>query len=65
MFTHVFDDLLHGNIDGVFYDALVQIANDALDYTELLEQLSPCIEHLVGENIFFTIDPKVGKSFLG
>jgi len=57
VFTHVFNDVLHGDIDGVFDNALVKVADDTLDNAELLEKFAPCIQYLVGENILFTIDP--------
>jgi len=57
MFAHVFNDLLNGNVYSVFDDALVQIADDTLYYSELLEQLASSIKYLVGEHIFFTVDP--------
>ena len=64
MLSHVLDDVLHCDVDGVFNDAFVQIPDDVLDHSELLEELSPCIENLVREDILLTIDPQIRESFL-
>ena len=64
MLSHVLDDVLHCDVDGVFNDAFVQIPDDVLDHSELLEELSPCIKNLVREDILLTIDPQIRESFL-
>ena len=56
--------MLHGNVDGVFDDALVQIANDVLNDAELLEQFSAGIENFMREDVLLSINPQIGEAFL-
>ena len=64
MFSHIFNDVLHSDVDSVFDNALVQVSDDVLDHSELLEELSPCIKDLVRKDVLLTIDPEVRESFL-
>lgn len=47
MLAHVLNDVLYGDIDCVFNDSLVKIANDVLNDAELLEELAAGVQHLV------------------
>lgn len=64
MFGHVVNNLLYRNVDIILYDSLINVPNHALDDTELLEQFATGIQNFLGENVFFSVYPKVGKSFL-
>ena len=64
MFSHIFNDVLHSDVDSVFDNALVQVSDDVLDHSELLEELSSCIKDLVRKDVLLTIDPEVRESFL-
>ena len=62
---HIFDHVLHRDIGCVLNDALVQVSNDVLNNAELLEELAARVQHLVREHILLSVDPQVGKAFLG
>ena len=64
MLSHVLDDILHGNVNGVFNNAFVKVPDDVLDHSELLEELSPCVKDLVRKDVLLTIDPQIRESFL-
>ena len=64
MLSHVLNYLLHCDVHRVFYNSLIQVPNDVLYYTELLEELAASVKHFMGEDIFFAIDPQVRESFL-
>ena len=65
MFTHIFDNMLHRDVDCIFYDALVQVADYVLDDTKLLEKLTARIQNFMRENVFFTVYPEIWESLLG
>jgi len=64
MSTHIFYYVLNCDVHGILNYALVQVANDVLDDSELLEKFAACVKNFMREHIFFTIDPQVGESFL-
>jgi len=64
MLGHVVNDFLNRYVDIVFYDALVNIPNDALDDAELLKQLATSVQNLLREHVLFTVDPEVRESLL-
>lgn len=57
MLGHVFDDVLHSDVHCVFYYPLVQVADDILNDSELLEKFATCIQHFVREDILLSVDP--------
>lgn len=61
---HILDDVLNSNVNGVFNNALVQIPDDVLDHSELLEELPACVQDFMRKDILFAIDPQIGESFL-
>lgn len=65
MLGHVVDDLLDGDVDRVLDDSFIDVSDDALDHAELLEQLAPCVQHFLGEDVLLAVDPEVGEAFLG
>ena len=65
MFAHVLDDILHCDVNGVFNNTFVEVPDDVLDHSELLEELSPCIQDLMGEDVLLAVDPQIWESFLG
>jgi|LauGreDrversion4_2_1035121.scaffolds.fasta_scaffold380157_1 hypothetical protein len=65
MLGHIVNNLLNGYVDIIFDYSLIYISNDALNYTELLKQLTTGIENLLRENILFTVHPQIWKSLLG
>ena len=65
MLPHIFNYVLNCDVDGVLDDALVEVPDDVLDHSKLLEQLSASVKDLMGEDVLLAVDPKVGKSFLG
>jgi hypothetical protein len=64
MLGHVVNDFLNRYVDIVFYDALVNIPNDALNDAELLKQLAARIQNLLREHVLLTVDPKIRESLL-
>jgi len=64
MLGHVVNDFLNRYVDIVFYDALVNIPNDALNDAELLKQLATRIQNLLREHVLLTVDPEVRESLL-
>ncbi len=60
----LFNHVLHRDVRSVLNYALVQVTNNVLNDTELLEKLAPGVQHLVREHILFSVDPQVGKAFL-
>jgi hypothetical protein len=64
MLGHVVNDFLNRYVDIVFYDALVNIPNDALDDAELLKQLAARVQNLLREHVLFAVDPQVRESLL-
>ena len=64
MLSHVLNYLLNCDVHRVFYNSLIQVPNDVLYYTELLEELTASVKHFMGKDIFFAIDPQVRKTFL-
>jgi hypothetical protein len=65
MLGHVFHHVLDGNVDRVFNNSFVQIANDILDHSELLKQLPACLKDFMGKDILFTVNPEIREAFLG
>ena len=65
MLAHIFDDVLDGDVDSVFDDALIQVPDDVLDHSKLLEELSPCVKNFMREDVLLSIDPQIRESFLG
>ena len=61
---HILNNVLNGDVNCVFNNALVEVPNDVLDHSELLEKLSPGVEDLVREDVLLAIDPEVGETFL-
>jgi hypothetical protein len=55
MLGHIVNNLLNGYVDIIFDYSLIYISNDALNYTELLKQLTTGIENLLRENILFSV----------
>jgi len=64
MFAHILDDVLHGDIDRVFNDALVEVSDDVLNDAELLKEFAAGIQDLMGEDVLLAVDPQVGEAFL-
>ena len=64
MLAHVLYNVLYSDINGVFDDSLVKIANYVLNDAELLEEFAPGIEHLVREHVLLAVDPEVREAFL-
>ena len=64
MFGHIIDYLLNRDIYVILDDTLINISNYALNDAELLKQLSSGIKNLLGENILFSVYPKIGETFL-
>ena len=65
MLGHIVNNLLNGYVDIIFDYSLIYMSNDALNYTELLKQLTTGIENLLREDILFTVHPQIWKSLLG
>ena len=63
--AHVLNDVLHCDVHSVLNYALVQVANDALDYAELLEKFAASIKDFVREDVLLAIDPKIREALLG
>lgn len=64
MFGHIIDYLLDRDIYVILDDTLINISNYALNDAELLKQLSSGVQDLLGENILFSVYPKIGETFL-
>ena len=47
MFSHVLNYLLHCDVHRVFYNSLIEVPNDVLYYTELLEELAASVKHFM------------------
>ena len=62
---HIFNYVLDCDVDGVLDNALVEVPDDVLDHSKLLEQLPSSIKDLVGEDVLFAVNPQIGESFLG
>ena len=65
MLAHIFDDVLDSDVDSVFDDALIQVPDDVLDHSELLEEFSPRVKNFMREDVLLSIDPQIRESFLG
>ena len=61
---HVLHDALHRDIDCVFDDALVEVADHVLNDPELLEKLASGVQHFMREYILLAVDPEVGEALL-
>jgi hypothetical protein len=64
MFCHFFHNIYDGELIIVFYDPFVQGSDHILDDSKLVEKFTTSIQHLVRENVLFSVHPKVGESFL-
>jgi hypothetical protein len=64
MFCHVINDLLDSDGCSVLNYTLVDGSDDTLDKTELLEEFTTCFEDFLREDIFLTVDPEIGETFL-
>ena len=62
---HLFHHVKNGDVHSIFDDALVETADDVLDHSELLKQLSASVKNLMTEDVLLTVDPQVRESFLG
>ena len=47
MLAHIFNNVLDRDVDSVFDDTLIQIPNDVLDHSELLEQFAARIKNFM------------------
>lgn len=65
MLGHFLHDVHDGQLVSVFNNAFIQRTNHILNDPKLVEQLPASVEHLMTEDVFFTIDPQVGETFLG
>ena len=65
MLPHIFNYVLDCDVDGVLDNALVEVPDDVLNHSKLLEQLPSSVKDLVGEDVFLAVNPQVGESFLG
>lgn len=64
MLGHVFHYLLNSDIYSVFDYSFIDVSDDALDHSKLLEEFATCIKYFLRENIFFSINPQIRKAFL-
>ena len=64
MLSHVLNYLLHRDVHSVLYNSLIQVPDNVLNDTELLEELAAGVKNFMGEDILFAIDPQVRESFL-
>ena len=64
MLSHVINDLLNGYVDIIFNYSLVYVSNDALNDSELLEQLATGIQHFLREDVLLTVHPQIGEALL-
>jgi hypothetical protein len=64
MLGHILHDVLDGNVHRVFNDSLVKIADNILDHSKLLEELSSGFQNFMREHVLFTVNPQVWEAFL-
>ena len=60
---HILENILDCDVY-LLHNTLIDVSDDLLDHLELLEKFSSSFQNILGENIFFSIHPKVWKSFL-
>jgi hypothetical protein len=48
----------------LLHDALVDVSYDLLNHLELLEQFASSFKNVLRENVFLTVYPEIGESFL-
>ena len=61
---HVFEHILNCDVH-LLHDSLINVSYYLLDHFELLEQFATGFEHILGKDVFLTVHPEVGESFLG
>lgn len=64
MLGQIINDLLHRHIDVILNDALIDVSHNGLNDAELLEEFSTRIQNFLREDIFLSIYPEVGETFL-
>jgi hypothetical protein len=61
--SHVFEHILNGDVD-FLHDSLINVSYYLLNHFELLEKFATGFEHVLREDVFLTVHPEVGESFL-
>ena len=64
MLAHIFNNVLHCDINRIFYYALVKVANDVLYDAKLSKKLSTGVKNFMRKDILLPVDPQVRESFL-
>ena len=57
MLSHILNDVLDCNVDGVLNDSFVEVPNDVLNHAELLEEFATCVQNFMREDVLLSVDP--------
>lgn len=61
--AHLVEHVLHGDVH-LLHDPLIDVSYYLLNNFELLEQFTTSLQHVLGEDILLTINPKVREALL-